>query len=186
METTATKTLRVGDVLTERGLVTAKQVEEAVAVQQSEAKRRLLGEILVELGHCTQAQLIAALADASGIPFVDLTPKFVDPDVIGLLPRDFVNDRHVLPLYKVDDMLTVAVTEPSDIFLVDEIRQLIDCNVQIVAALPEAIKPASRSWPAWISPNGVCPRMGPSACRAKASRWISASPLCPTSSGRRS
>jgi len=132
--------VRVGDALIERGLVTAKQVDEAVAVQQSEPNRRLLGEILVELGHCTQAQLIAALADAYGIPFVQLTPKFVDPDTIRLLPRDFINDRNVLPLFKVDDVLTVAVTEPSDLLLVDEIRQLVDCNVQIVAALPEAIK----------------------------------------------
>jgi len=141
MDTTGTtKTLRVGDVLVERGLVSPQQVDEAVNVQRAEGKRRLLGEILVELGHCTQAQLIAALADAYGIPFIELTPKFVDPDMIGLLPRDFVNSRLVLPLFRVDDVLTVAVTEPSDFFLVDEIRQLVDCTVQIVAALPDAIK----------------------------------------------
>lgn len=141
MDSTATtRTLRVGDVLVERGLVSARQVEQALAVQKSDSRRRLLGEILVELGHCTHAQLIAALADAYGIPFVELTPKFVDPDVIGLLPRDFINDRMVLPLFRVDDMLTVAVTEPSDFLLVDEIRRLVDCQVQIVAALPDAIR----------------------------------------------
>ncbi len=140
METSPLKTQRVGDVLVERGVVTAAQVEEAIAVQQSGGRRQLLGEILVELGHCTQAQLTESLADAYEIPFVHLTPKFVDPDVLGLLPREFITDRNVLPLFKVDGMLTVAVTEPSNFFLVDEIAQLAQTSVQIVAALPEDIR----------------------------------------------
>ena len=133
------KTLRVGDVLVERGLVTPEQVDEVIAIQKKGGKRRLLGEILVELGYCTQAQLTEALADAYGIPFVHLNSKFVDPEVVNDLPKDFINERNVLPLFRVDDVLTVAVTEPSNFFLVDEISQLVGCTVQIVAALPEAI-----------------------------------------------
>jgi type IV pilus assembly protein PilB len=141
MESTeTTKRLRVGDVLVERGLITTAQVDEAFNVQQGEGKRRLLGEILIELGYCTQAQITATLANAYGIPFVELSPAFVDPDVIAMLPRDFITERQVLPLFHVDGVLTVAVTEASDFFLVDEIRQLTDATVQIVAALPENIK----------------------------------------------
>jgi type IV pilus assembly protein PilB len=124
----------------ERGLVTAQQVEDAIAAQQSDSKRRLLGEILVELGYCTQNDLIEALADAYEMPFVNLNSKFIDPDIISILPRSMINDQGVLPLFKVDHVLTVAVSEPSNFFLIDEIQQIAKCEVQVVAATPKAIR----------------------------------------------
>jgi type IV pilus assembly protein PilB len=83
------------------------------------------------------AQLTEALADACGMPFVRLTPKFVDPAVLSTLPREVVNTRDVLPLFHVDGVLTVAITEPTDVFLAEEIGQMAGCPVQLVAVLPE-------------------------------------------------
>jgi len=137
---TPTQTIRLGDVLVERGIITSAQVDQAVAVQQGEGRRRLLGEVLVELGYCTNAQLTEALADAYGIPFARLTNKLIDPNVVPLLPHDFVESREVLPLYKVDDVLTVAVTEPSNVFLVEEISQMAGCPAQMVAVLKDDLR----------------------------------------------
>jgi type IV pilus assembly protein PilB len=137
MGSTAQRTLRVGDVLLERGLVTAAQLEEAAGVQQRGGKRQLLGEVLIELGYLTPAQLCEALADANGLPFVKLTPKFVDPAVLTALSRDVITARDVLPLFNVDGVLTVAMTEPSNVFLIEEITQLVGSPVQFVAVLQE-------------------------------------------------
>ncbi len=136
----ATKTIRLGDALVERGLITLQQVEEAIAVQQKDGRRRLLGEILVELNFCTEEHLVEALADAYGVPFARITPRLVDPGVLSTLPRDFIEGRDVLPLFKVDGVLTVAVTELANMFLAEEIGQAAGCSIQIVAALAKDIR----------------------------------------------
>jgi type IV pilus assembly protein PilB len=137
---TETKTVRVGDVLVERGLITPQQVDQAIAVQQEGGKRQLLGEILVELGFVTQEQLTAALADASGIPFARLSARLVDRSVFGVLPSEFIEQSQVVPMFKVDGTLTVAVADLTNFFLVDEVAQHAGCPVQIVAALPDDIR----------------------------------------------
>lgn len=137
---TETKVVRVGDVLVERGLITPQQVDEAVAVQQESGKRQLLGEILIELGFVSQEQLTAALADASDIPFARLTSRLVDRNVFSVLPVEFIEQSQVVPLFQVDGTLTVAVSDLSNLFLVDEVAQHAGCPVQIVAALPDDIR----------------------------------------------
>ncbi|GJM25845.1 MAG: hypothetical protein DHS20C16_22600 [Phycisphaerae bacterium] len=137
---TETKAVRVGDVLVERGLITPQQVDEAIAVQQEDGKRQLLGEILIELGYVSQEQLTAALADASGIPFARLTSRLVDRDVYSVLPAEFIEQSQVVPLFKVDGTLTVAISDLSNFFLVDEIAQHAGCPVQIAAALPDDLR----------------------------------------------
>ena len=135
-----TKTMRIGDVLVERGLVTPAQIEEAIGIQKQGGKRLLLGEIIIDRGFCSRAELTEALADAYGVPFVHLTAKHVDPEVLQILPREFVTERLALPLFHVDGVLTVAVIEPANFVLIDEISQIAGCSVQIVAALPEEIE----------------------------------------------
>lgn len=137
---TETKTVRVGDVLVERGLITAQQVDEAISVQQESGKRQLLGEILIELGYVSQEQLTAALADAYDIPFARLNSKLIDRDVFGVLPHDFIEQYTVVPMFKVDGTLTVAICDLTNFFLVDEIVQHAGCPVQTVAALAADIK----------------------------------------------
>ena len=125
---------RVGDILLERGLVTSAQIEEALAEQKRTGFKQLLGETIVELGFCTEDQVVEALAEAYGMPYAKLTPNLVDPQVVEQLPRDFMEKQCVLPLFKVDGVLTVAIHEPSNLFLTEEIGQIINGPVQLVAA----------------------------------------------------
>jgi len=134
--TTATTTTpkQVGQVLVEKGLVTDAQIRQALARQKQGGHRKLLGEMIVELGFCTEDQIVEALAQAYGMPYVKLTSKFVDPKVIGELPREFIEKQCVLPLFKVDNVLSVAIHEPANVFLVEEIARLANGPVQMVAA----------------------------------------------------
>ncbi|MCK4659092.1 MAG: Flp pilus assembly complex ATPase component TadA [Phycisphaerae bacterium] len=130
----------VGEILVEQKLISREQIAEALKAQKQSAHRKLLGEVIIELGFCTEAQVVEALADAYRIPFARITPNLVDPRIIKTLPREFIENNHILPLFNVDNVLTVAVTEPSNVFLVEEIAQMAGCPVQIVAAMKPDIE----------------------------------------------
>ena len=131
-ETTTVKRAKpVGEILIDRKLITRDQITEALAVQKGTDPRKLLGEIFVELGFCSAADVAEALADTCDVPFARITPDLPDPGTIKALPRDFIDSHTVLPLFKVDDVLTVAVAEPSNVFLIEEIAQSAGCSIQI-------------------------------------------------------
>lgn len=130
---TMTAPKQMGAVLVEKGLLTPGQLDQALAEQKRGEHRRLLGETIVELGFCSEDQVIEALAEAYGMPYAKLTPALIDRRVIGELPREFIEKQCVIPLFKIDDMLTVAIHEPANVFLVEEISQIAGCPVQMVA-----------------------------------------------------
>jgi type IV pilus assembly protein PilB len=132
--------LQLGQVLQDRDVVTADQVEAALARQNEGGRRRLLGEILVEMKFCTENQIASALAHAYDVPYAKITPKICDPAVVEILPREFLEENIILPLFRVYDVLTVALSEPSNVFLVDEIERLSSCKVQIVCATVKDIR----------------------------------------------
>jgi len=141
MSTVDTQTkLPLGQVLLNRGVVTAEQVEQALEKQQRLGHNRLLGEVLIEMGFCTDNQICSALAEAYGVPYAAVSPKICDPAAFEVLPRDFMEEHTVLPMFKVRDMLTVAVTEPANVFLIEEIHRLSNCRVQVVCATARDIR----------------------------------------------
>ncbi|MCC9604591.1 Flp pilus assembly complex ATPase component TadA [Blastopirellula sp. JC733] len=132
--------MRLGNVLTKRGFVTIEQLELALDHQKNKGKNKLLGEILVDLGYCTEDQIIECLAVEYGIPYAKLEARLYDPKVVGILQRDYIEKNLVFPLFLIDDVLTIAVTEISNLFLIDEIQTLTDKQVQIVASSPRDVR----------------------------------------------
>ena len=124
---------RVGDLLLDQGIITPDQLQKALAFQKSSAHRKLLGEVLIELDFVTNDQVMEALAQAYGVPFMRLTPQHVDPKVVKLLDREFVAKHHALPLFLVENKLTIALCEPTNVFLVEEVERLTGHSLQIVA-----------------------------------------------------
>jgi type IV pilus assembly protein PilB len=131
--------VRVGDILIDRGLVTEDQLSEALEYQATQGKSQLLGEILVKLGFVAAEQVLEILADAFGVPFAKLTPKLADQSIVEILPSEFLEKHNVLPLFLVNNRLTIAVSEPSNVFLIEEIQRLTKCQVQIVVSSEEDI-----------------------------------------------
>jgi len=132
--------MQLGQLLLARGIVTAEQIEKALAEQKDKGHRKLLGELLVEMGYCTENQIASALAQGYGVPYAQVTPKICDPKVIEILPREFLEEYIVLPLFKVNNVLTIAVSEPTNVFLIDEIERISGCKVQIVCSTSKDIK----------------------------------------------
>ena len=132
--------VRIGDLLKAKGLIDSEQIEQAVGHQREKGHNKLLGEVLVEMGFVTEDQVMEILAEAYGIPFARITPRVADPNIIEILPREFLEKQCVVPLFLVNGKLTVAVHEPTDVFLVEEIGRLSGCGVQLVAATVKDIR----------------------------------------------
>src|SRR5262245_41487406 len=123
---------RLGNVLIDRGYITLEQLKEALDVQK-QGKGQLLGEVLVERGFCTDDQVIECLATVYGVPYAKLEPRIADPKSVDVLPREYVEKNLVFPLFKIRNSLTIAVTEPTNLFLIDELHNLTGLDIQVVA-----------------------------------------------------
>ena len=136
MKTTVDTTTRrqVGQILLANGLLTQEQIDRAIAEQTARNHRQLLGEILVEMGFVNEDQVLEALAEAYCVPYAKLAPRLADAKVIELIPREFLEKHAILPLFKVRNVLIVAVSEPSNVFLIEEIGRITRCTVQVVVA----------------------------------------------------
>jgi type IV pilus assembly protein PilB len=130
----------LGQLLLSRGLLKQEQLDRALDEQKRSNHQKLLGEILVELRICTEDQITEALAQAYGVPYARISPKVADPKVIAALPKEFLEKHQVLPLFLVERVLTVAVPEPANVFLLEEIERLSGFQVQVVAATTRDIK----------------------------------------------
>src|SRR5262245_13405118 len=123
---------RLGNVLIERGYITVEQLNAALAEQRA-GGGKLLGEILIEGGFCTDDQIIECLATVYGVPYAKLEPRIADPRIVDCLPREYIEKNLVFPLFKIQHTLTIAVTEPTNLFLLDELAALTGLEIQVVA-----------------------------------------------------
>jgi type IV pilus assembly protein PilB len=139
-EVAINKKLQLGQLLLSRGVVNTEQIEHALTRQGASGQRKLLGEVLVEMGYCTENQIASALAEAYNVPYAQVSPKLCDPTVVELLPREFLDEHTILPMFKVHNVLTIALSEPSNVFLIDEIERLAACHIQVVCATAHDIR----------------------------------------------
>jgi type IV pilus assembly protein PilB len=146
MEAHAPVRLRLGEMLVARGIISPQQLDEALVHQSANGHARLLGEVLRELNMVTEEQVLQVLAESYGVPFVAHTARLADPRVIEVLPRAFLEEHKVLPLFLVRDALTVAVAEPANLFLVEEIERITGHKAQIVAATSADLEATLRSY----------------------------------------
>jgi type IV pilus assembly protein PilB len=130
----------LGQLLMAKGLIQQEQLDRALDEQKRSNHQKLLGEVLVELRICSEDQITESLAQAYGVPYARISPKIADPKVISVLPKEFLEKHQVLPLYLVEGILTVAVPEPANVFLLEEIERLSGVRVQVVAATTRDIK----------------------------------------------
>jgi len=130
----------LGQLLVDRGLMQPEGLERALEEQRRGSNKRLLGEVIVDLKLASEEQVSEALADSYGIPFAKISPRLADPKIIPLLPREFLEKHQILPLFLVEGVLTVAMSEPTNVFLLDEIQRAAGYPVQIVAGTARDIK----------------------------------------------
>jgi type IV pilus assembly protein PilB len=136
---TPVKRKSIGQLLVDKGYVTQAQIEQVLADQKNAGQRKLLGELLVETGVVTDEQVVETLAESFNVPYAKASPRICDPRVIEVLPRDFLEKHIILPMFLVNGTLTVAMAEPSNLFIIEEIQRMTGHTVQVVASIAHDI-----------------------------------------------
>lgn len=129
--------LKLGEILIKQGLITEQQLSKAIEYQKIEKGR--IGEILVKLGFISEENITAALGTQLGLPYytsenLELLKPQPDQDLDKLITSDFAKKNSVLPLSKNLNSLTCAINDPLDLMLLDNIRRITGCEINIVLA----------------------------------------------------
>ena len=132
----AHKYLRLGEFLIKEKLITSAQLEKALSVQKERGGR--LGEILVKLGMIKEEEAVSALGRQLGVPYFSLGTGMLKPAVdqglADLIPKEFALKNLILPLSRTLKSLTVAMVDPLDLMLIDNVRKLTNCEINPVIA----------------------------------------------------
>lgn len=131
---------RLGDLLVRENLISPAQLQRA----QEEARQsgRRLGEILPRLGYIAENELTTFLSKQYGVPSINLTEFEIDPEVIRLIPKDVAKKHMVVPVNRAGSSLIVAMSDPSNIYAIDDLKFLTGYNIDVVVAAEGAITEA--------------------------------------------
>jgi type IV pilus assembly protein PilB len=131
---------RLGELLVRENLISLDQLQRAQDEQKKSGKR--LGYSLTKLGYIAENDLTEFLSKQYGVPSVNLQEFEIDPEVIKLVTEDVAKKHMVIPVNRVGSALIVAMSDPSNIFAIDELKFLTGYNIEVVVASEVAIEEA--------------------------------------------
>ncbi len=129
--------MSIGEVLLEKGLITADNLAEALSLRKKTGQR--LDKVLVGLGCVTEEQILTVMSEQLGIPMVSLGEVEIDVETLRALPPKLVYRRGLVPLSKSNGTLRVATSDPFDLYSFDEVRLMTGLEIQPVLATSEEI-----------------------------------------------
>src|SRR6188474_1709536 len=124
--------VRIGDLLLKEKRISPAQLQEALNYQKANGGK--LGLNLVKLGYVKDEEITALLSKQYGVPSINLTQFEIDPAVIKLVPADTAQKYQVLPISRAGATLTIAMTDPTNVFAMDDIKFMTGYNVEPVVA----------------------------------------------------
>lgn len=131
---------RLGDLLQEKGLLTEEELNEALKLQRESGEK--LGDALVKLGLIQPEQMADVLSEHLGIPRVDPNRCYIPSELVNMVPDDLLNGNQILPIELENNLMTVAMTDPLNILIIDELQQATGFNIKPVIATSEEIMTA--------------------------------------------
>jgi type IV pilus assembly protein PilB len=132
--------VRLGEILVKENLITQDQLQKALEFQRSNGGK--LGSCLTKLGFITDDDITGVLSRQYGVPSINLKYYEIDPNVIRLIPQDTALRYQVIPLSRVGSVLTIAMTDPTNVFAMDDVKFMTGFNVEPVVASESAIAEA--------------------------------------------
>ena len=129
--------VRLGEILVKESLITQDQLQKALEFQRANGGK--LGSCLTRMGFITDDDITGVLSRQYGVPSINLKYYEIDPNVIKLIPQDTAARYQVIPLSRVGSVLTIAMTDPTNVFAMDDIKFMTGFNVEPVVASEAAI-----------------------------------------------
>jgi type IV pilus assembly protein PilB len=124
--------VRIGELLLKEKRITTVQLQEALNYQKSNGGK--LGLNLIKLGFLKDEEITSLLSRQYGVPSINLSQFDVDPAIIKLIPTDTAQKYEIIPLSRSGATLTIAMTDPTNVFAMDDIKFMTGYNVEPVVA----------------------------------------------------
>jgi type IV pilus assembly protein PilB len=131
---------RLGDLLVANNLITKDQLARALEEQKEAGGQQRLGSLLIKSGFIGEQDLTSFLSKQYGVPSINLADLEVDPSVIKIIPSEVSQKYQIIPVNRAGSTLIIAMSDPSNIFAIDDIKFMTGYNVEVVVASESAIK----------------------------------------------
>jgi type IV pilus assembly protein PilB len=132
--------VRIGELLLKEKLITAEQLQQALGQQKSGGGK--LGYNLVKMGFVKDEQITSLLSKQYGVPAINLASFKIDLTIIKLVPTETARKYQIIPLSRSGSTLTIAMTDPTNVFAMDDIKFMTGYTVEPVVASEVAITDA--------------------------------------------
>jgi len=133
---------RLGELLVGNNLITKEQLKQALAEQKAAGGQLRLGSILVRDSLISEADLTSFLSKQYGVPTINLADYEVEASVIKIIPADVAHKYQIVPVNRAGSTLIIAMSDPSNIFAIDDIKFMTGYNVEVVVVAESSIKTA--------------------------------------------
>ncbi len=136
--------VRIGELLLKEKKITPAQLQEALTYQKQNGGK--LGSNLVKLGFVKDEEITGLLSKQYGVPSINLAQFDIDPAVIKLIPSETAQKYQIVPLCRAGATLTIAMTDPTNVFAMDDIKFMTGYNVEPVVASERAVLEAIQKY----------------------------------------
>ncbi len=136
--------VRIGELLLKEKRITPEQLQEALSYQRQNGGK--LGANLVKLGFVKDEEITSLLSKQYGVPSISLNQFEIDPTVIKLVPAETAHKYQIIPLSRVGATLTIAMTDPTNVFALDDLKFMTGYNVEPVVAWETAVLDAIQKY----------------------------------------
>ena len=119
----------LGDQLLSKGVLTEDQLR--IALMEQENSQEPIGRVLVNLGFVTESTIRDVLSESQGAETVDLRAINIDPEALNMVPMEIAKRYNVLPFALHDNILTMAVANPNDLIIFEQIRSMLSSDVEV-------------------------------------------------------
>jgi len=130
----------MGDILIKEDVINLDQLKTAIQEQKETGKR--LGETLLNLGYIDEHQLVAYLSKQYGVPAINLDQFDISMDILKTVSRESALKHKLIPINKSGSTLVVAMSDPSNIFAVDDLKFATGHNIEVVVTSERSIRNA--------------------------------------------
>ncbi len=131
---------RLGEILVKNNLLNRDQLSKALEEQKLSGNQLRLGSILISQKLLTEEELTSFLSKQYGVPSVNLADYEIEPAVIKIIPPEVVQKYQLLPVNRAGATLIIAVSDPSNLFAIEDIKFMTGYNIEMVVASERDIK----------------------------------------------
>jgi type IV pilus assembly protein PilB len=128
---------KFGELLVKSGVITAAQLREALKFKKHHDDD--LAQVLIQKGMASSKEVFVSLSDFLDLPFIELQDYSIDPEVLDIVPKALAYKYRIIPVFKIEDSLTVAMANPGDVHVIDAVRRETGLEVEPAISLENDI-----------------------------------------------